>query len=123
MNRYSKYVNVDELKKARKNKKMTCEDVSKEMGFKSPVSYYNIEEGIVEPKISQMMKILKYFAMVLGYISLILIIKNIQAIVAVLLEYKIYLISISMLLISFGSLIGTFYIYVKDVKSRNKNSK
>lgn len=59
MNRYSKYVNVDELKKARKNKKMTCEDVSKEMGFKSPVSYYNIEEGIVEPKISQMIKISK----------------------------------------------------------------
>lgn len=57
MNRYAEYVNTDELKKTRLKKKKTCEVMSKELGLKSPVSYYNIEVGIVEPKISQMVKI------------------------------------------------------------------
>lgn len=57
MNKYAIYVNTDELKKARNKKKKTYEDMSKEMGMKSPISYYNIEVGIVEPKISQMIKV------------------------------------------------------------------
>ena len=57
MNKYAIYVNTKELKKARNKDKKTCEDMSREMGMKSPVSYYNIEAGIVEPKISQMIKV------------------------------------------------------------------
>lgn len=57
MNKYAIYVNTEELKKARVKNQKTCEDMSKEMGMKSPVSYYNLEVGIVEPKISQMIKV------------------------------------------------------------------
>lgn len=57
MKKYSMYVNTNELKKARNRKKKTYEDMAQEMGMKSPISYYNIEVGIVEPKISQMIKI------------------------------------------------------------------
>lgn len=69
------------------------------------------------------MKILRYFVIALIYISLILIIKNIQAIIPVLLEYRIYLISILMFLISISCFVGTFYIDKKYVESRNNNSK
>lgn len=51
------YVNTEQLKKARNKKKKTYEDMSQEMGLKSPISYYNLETGIVEPKISQMIKV------------------------------------------------------------------
>ena len=57
MNKYSIYVNTEELKKARNKKQKTYEDMSQEMGLKSPISYYNLEAGIVEPKISQMIKV------------------------------------------------------------------
>lgn len=57
MNKYALYVNTEELKKARNRKNKTYEDMAQEMGMKSPISYYNIEVGIVEPKISQMIKI------------------------------------------------------------------
>lgn len=57
MNKYSMYVNTEELKKARTKNKKNYEDMAIEMGMKSPISYYNIEVGIVEPKISQMIKI------------------------------------------------------------------
>lgn len=57
MKKYSMYVNTEELKKARNKKQKTCEDMAQEMGMRSPVSYYNIEVGVVEPKISQMIKI------------------------------------------------------------------
>lgn len=57
MKKYSMYVNTVELKKARNRKKKTYKDMAQEMGMKSPISYYNIEVGIVEPKISQMIKI------------------------------------------------------------------
>lgn len=57
MNKYSIYVNTEELKKARIKTKKNYEDMAIEMGMKSPISYYNIEVGIVEPKISQMIKI------------------------------------------------------------------
>ena len=57
MNKYAMYVNTDELKKARNKKKKTYEDMSNEMGMKSPISYYNLEVGIVEPKISPLIKV------------------------------------------------------------------
>lgn len=59
MNKYEIYVNTDELKKARAKRKKSYEDMSTEMGLKSPTSYYNLEVGIVEPKISQMIKVSK----------------------------------------------------------------
>ena len=57
MNKYSMYVNTKELKRARYKKRKTYEDMAQSMGLKSPISYYNIEVGIVEPKISQMIKV------------------------------------------------------------------
>lgn len=57
LKKYSMYVNTEELRKARNKQQKTYEDMAKEMGMKSPISYYNIEVGIVEPKISQMIKI------------------------------------------------------------------
>lgn len=59
MNKYSKYVKTEELKKARIKKKKDYKDMSDELGLKSPISYYNLEVGIVEPKISQMIKVSK----------------------------------------------------------------
>lgn len=67
MNKYAMYVNTDELKKARNKKKKTYEDMSNEMGMKSPISYYNIEVGIVEPKISQMIKVSKILGKPVGF--------------------------------------------------------
>lgn len=51
-NRYSKYVKTQNLKKIREQKGFSYRDMSRLMGFKSPASYYNIENGIIEPKIS-----------------------------------------------------------------------
>lgn len=57
MKKYSMYVNTKELKRARARKQKTYKDMAQEMGLQSPISYYNIEVGIVEPKISEMVKI------------------------------------------------------------------
>lgn len=57
MNKYSKFVKTDELKKARIKKKKNYENMANEIGLKSPISYYNLEVGIVEPKISHMIKV------------------------------------------------------------------
>lgn len=57
MNKYSKYVYTEELKKERKNKGLSIIDMAKLMGFKSKVTYYNIEIGVTEPKISHINKI------------------------------------------------------------------
>ncbi len=59
MNKYSRYVKTEELRKARVKKKKDYKDMAIELGFKSPISYYNLEVGIVEPKISQMTKVSK----------------------------------------------------------------
>lgn len=52
MNKYSNFVKTEELKRERKNKGLSIIDMAKLMGFKSKVTYYNIEIGITEPKIS-----------------------------------------------------------------------
>ena len=57
MNKLSKYVNTEELKQERKNKGLSITDMAKLMGFNSKVTYYNIEIGITEPKISHIYKI------------------------------------------------------------------
>ena len=57
MNKYAIYVKTEELKKARSKKGKNYEEMANAMGLKSPISYYNIEVGIVEPKISQMIKV------------------------------------------------------------------
>lgn len=57
MNKYGKYVNTEELKRERKNKGLSIIDMAKLMGFSSKVTYYNIEIGITEPKISHINKI------------------------------------------------------------------
>ena len=59
MNKYSKFVNTDELKRERKNKGFSILDMAKMMGFKSKVTYYNIEIGATEPKISHINNISK----------------------------------------------------------------
>lgn len=57
MNKFSGYVNTEELKRTRLKRKLNCKDMAEMMGFKSEISYYNLEVGIVEPKITQMIKI------------------------------------------------------------------
>lgn len=61
MNKYSKYVNKEALENERQKNNKTYKDMSELMKMKSPASYFNIENGIVEPKISQMLKISKIF--------------------------------------------------------------
>ena len=55
MNKYSKYVYTEELKRERKNKGLSIIDMAKLLGFKSKITYYNIENGISEPKISNIL--------------------------------------------------------------------
>ena len=57
--KYGKYVNTEELKNARETKGFSYRDMSRLMGFKSPATYYNIENGLVEPKISHINSISK----------------------------------------------------------------
>ena len=52
-------VKTEELKKAREVKGFSYRDMSKFLDFKSSASYYNIETGKIEPKISQCLKISK----------------------------------------------------------------
>lgn len=52
MSKYSKYVYTDKLKNERKSQGFSILDMAKLMGFKSKVTYYNIENGVTEPKIS-----------------------------------------------------------------------
>ncbi len=59
MNKYSQYVYTEELRKARKKQGISMENMAKLLGFKSKVTYYNIENGISEPKISNINEISK----------------------------------------------------------------
>lgn len=62
-NKYSKYVNTEMLKNTREAKGFSYRDMSKLMGFKSPATYYNIENGLVEPKILHINRISKILKM------------------------------------------------------------
>lgn len=57
MGKFSVYVNSEKLKETRTGKKLSCRDMAKLMGVKSQATYFNIENGIVEPKITQMLAI------------------------------------------------------------------
>ena len=59
MKKFSNYVYTDELKRERKLKGISLNDMAKMLGFKSKVTYYNIENGISEPKISNIINISK----------------------------------------------------------------
>lgn len=59
MNKYSKYVYTDDLKMERKRQGISLMKMAKLLGFKSKVTYYNIENGISEPKISNINNISK----------------------------------------------------------------
>ena len=59
MNKFASYINTEELRKSRNKKGLSYNDMAREMGLKSPISYYNLEVGIIEPKISQMLKVSK----------------------------------------------------------------
>lgn len=50
---------TEKLKKARELKGFSYRDMSKLLGAKSSATYYNIETGKVEPKISQVLRISK----------------------------------------------------------------
>ena len=62
-NKYSKYVNTEKLKSVREAKGFSYRDMSMMMGFKSSATYYNIESGLVEPKISHINSISKILKM------------------------------------------------------------
>lgn len=59
MNNEAKYVFTDELKKERKQRGYSIADMARFLGFKSKVTYYNIEIGVTEPKISHINRISK----------------------------------------------------------------
>ena len=67
MNKYSMYVKTEKIKNERKKKKKTIKEMSVKLGFKSPISYYNLEVGIVEPKISQMINLSKILGKPVSY--------------------------------------------------------
>lgn len=62
-NKYSKYIKTKELREAREIKGFSYRDMSKLMGFRSPATYYNIENGFTEPKISHINSISKILKM------------------------------------------------------------
>lgn len=57
MAKYSIYVNTETLRRERYAKNITMNEMAKLLGKKSLSSYSNIENGIVEPKISEIIKI------------------------------------------------------------------
>lgn len=67
MYKYSIYVKTDKIRNERIKKNKTIKNMSVELDLKSPSSYYNLEVGIVEPKISQMIKVSKILGKPVAY--------------------------------------------------------
>ena len=67
MYKYSIYVKTDKIRNERIKKNKTIKNMSVELGLKSPSSYYNLEVGIVEPKISQMINVSKILGKPVAY--------------------------------------------------------
>ena len=61
MGKYSIYVNTELLRHERFIKKISMAKMAEMLGKKSESSYSNIENGIVEPKISDINKIAEFF--------------------------------------------------------------
>lgn len=58
-NKYSKYVHTEKLKEERKKKKISAQKMANLLELNSKVSYYNIENGITEPRITTIIQISK----------------------------------------------------------------
>ena len=54
MTKFAKYVKTENIRKTRKEKGITVRELQEALGFNSPSSYYYLESGFVEPRISQM---------------------------------------------------------------------
>ena len=67
MYKYSIYVKTDKIRNERIKKNKTIKNMSVELDLKSTSSYYNLEVGIVEPKISQMIKVSKILGKPVAY--------------------------------------------------------
>jgi transcriptional regulator with XRE-family HTH domain len=67
VNKYTEYVNREALRRERFAKQLTAEAMAKSLGKSSASSYTNIENGIVEPKISDMVIISKVLEKPVGY--------------------------------------------------------
>jgi transcriptional regulator with XRE-family HTH domain len=59
MGKYSEYVYTEKIKEARKKKKISAEKMANLLGFSSKVTYYNIENGEAEPRITIILEIAK----------------------------------------------------------------
>jgi DNA-binding XRE family transcriptional regulator len=67
VNKFSEYVNREALRRERFAKGFTAEHMAECLGKSSPSSYTNIENGIIEPKISDMVVISKVLEKPVGY--------------------------------------------------------
>jgi DNA-binding XRE family transcriptional regulator len=67
VNRYSEYVNREALRRERYGKEYTAEYMASKLGKSSPSSYTNIENGIIEPKITDMVAISKVLGKPVSY--------------------------------------------------------
>ena len=54
-------INTNLLKGARKQHRMTLDDISKELNYKNHSGYWKIEKGIVDPNTSTAMKLAKMY--------------------------------------------------------------
>lgn len=57
MSRYAVYVNTEALRRERYSKKLSLADMALKLGKKSASSYSNLETGVIEPKISDIIKV------------------------------------------------------------------
>lgn len=68
MNKYSKYVNTSNIRKTRTEKGITVAEIAKRMDLTCRSSYYNLENGYVEPRISQMLALSEILGMPISYL-------------------------------------------------------
>ena len=64
---YRKYVNTENLRRERYSKKISSAKMAEVIGKKSKCSYMNIENGVVEPKITDMIKISEFLGEPIEY--------------------------------------------------------
>lgn len=57
MNKFANYVFTEKLRLERYRHKLHIRQMAKLMGMSSHVSYKNLEEGLVEPRITSMVKV------------------------------------------------------------------
>lgn len=57
MGKFSDFVFTENLRRERYIKKISLFEMAQKLGKKSPSSYMNIENGLVEPRLSDMLKV------------------------------------------------------------------